>query len=105
MTRTPTPWAAHHGWELDEKPLAGHPDWCEITGGRFADGNHISLNGHIGFDNAVFIVLAVNSHDALVAALRDAEDILAIVSDGNGPGSPTRLALDKVRAALASIQP
>lgn len=75
---TALPLKAHVGWETDNGvPDPDNPDWCEITGGAFAYGNHMSLIGHIGFANATLIVSAVNSLPALLDELDRLRELLS----------------------------
>lgn len=74
--------------------------------------HHAAWFQDISHPDARFIVLAVNHHDALVAALRDAEHWLSeIYSDADGDEKTelrethpaTWMAIDKWRAILAAI--
>jgi hypothetical protein len=54
--------------------------------------------------NAAFIVRAVNSHERLVAALREAEGVIAEVCVDQHPDNVCCHVLRQVRAALAEVE-
>lgn len=59
---TPGPWIAHYGWASQKlnAPDVEHPNWVEITGGSFENGDYLSVTGHVGIDNALLIAEAPN---------------------------------------------
>lgn len=126
MAHTPTPWKAFN-MVHSERGDAMTPDelgeyvknnviksvesggslerflFISTDGENAPDICHVG-NGPRGPDNAAFIVLAVNSHDALVEALTEAEKALAYASRGEQDTADLAkysATIDKIRAALA----
>ena len=81
-THTPTPWFA-----TDLRQVRSHVGFVALTSGS-------DFNVAIEEANAAFIVRACNSHDALVAALRDIADAVY--------GTDTPRLRARARAALAA---
>ena len=81
-THTPTPWFA-----TDLRQVRSHVGFVALTSGS-------DFNVAIEEANAAFIVRACNSHDALVAALRDIADAVY--------GTDTARLRARARAALAA---
>lgn len=95
---TPTPWEA--GETGHGSPYAVYSD--DATGSIIAMCQHTYVNrSHEQMiANVAFIVRAVNNHDALVKAIRDACDLLAERTYGGNARSPGHNARLLLEAAL-----
>jgi hypothetical protein len=106
---TPRPWAAHSGNIYARKPalLKGLAEREVLIARR--DDKTIHDDKNISIEemhaNAALIVKAVNSYDALVAAL---DKINAIVKEGvihrNETGKPQWNAFDEIRNIVAAVR-
>lgn len=74
MAHTPTPWTLN---KYDE-PAGPHGDNIRVKGFALTSSDEARAN-------SALIVRAVNSHEALVEALRKAEQLASVASDWNLP--------------------
>jgi len=103
---TPTPWEiGTHNLRGILKDAAGIADGCDAYMIAVTSA-HSLLSPDEAAANAAFIVKAVNNHEALVAALTLAEDVLsrAPFSTTIWPnGMHPQAGIDRIREALASV--
>ena len=106
MSHTPTPWAVSPSQRsrIEDPTRDGFKGKYRIADAYQSEQLANCPRGDEAADNAAFIVKAVNSHDALVEALRIARAyvLLAVNDDGGIENCEIgdRLALERIDAAL-----
>jgi hypothetical protein len=104
---TPRPWRAHSGIIVSDTPNGEYKTSAVAYVGE--EFRHCAglPSGDERDANAALIARAVNSFEALVSALREAERFLDYFAEGRtafvGPGTP-KSCLAQVRAALAKAE-
>jgi hypothetical protein len=90
---TPTPW----------KHVARPGGWDGVDG---ADGTPICQLEYNVPGNATFIVRAVNSHETLVSALREADDYISALKENfsTGDAEDATQVLANIRTALSTAE-
>lgn len=97
-SKTPTPWE----WAYDADPMI--QCWRIAPGVALFDGTDGTPGGdEIDRANAEFIVLAVNSHDEMLAALRDCAQMLATLASFQPDTDVRKEMIEQRDAARAAI--
>jgi hypothetical protein len=100
MNHTPTPWKIRYDNCLQGEPRAGETYGEMVT---TLSGSFAHRRGY-GKENIAFVLLAVNSHDALVEALKEASLQIEYLHEKFQPTGSGNGLLARINAALKDAE-